>query len=294
PDCRFMTTTVLGDVDGREFKATGKVITSPGWRDVYASSGADKEKEEGEGDDRILPPFTVGESGPQEPSLLKKTTQPPKNYTEGTLLRAMESAGKTVDDEELRDAMKENGIGRPSTRASIIETLFKRRYIARARKSIIATQAGIDLINTIKEELLKSAKLTGLWENKLRRIERGEYSAAQFIDELKVLMNEIVINVLSDNSFSKIDTGVTAARDNKSGGATATAADKPKPTKPRAPRMTKFEQVACPQCGEGHILKGRTAYGCSRYREGCTLRLNFTDYPDSLTPAKLKKMLTAK
>ena len=294
PDCRFMTTTVLGDVDGREFKATGKVITSPGWRDVYASQGTDKEKEEGDGDDRILPPFTVGESGPQEPSLLKKTTQPPKYYTEGTLLRAMESAGKTVDDEELRDAMKENGIGRPSTRASIIETLFKRRYIARSRKSITATQAGIDLINTIKEELLKSAKLTGLWENKLRRIERGDYSAAQFIDELKVLMNEIVINVLSDNSCSKINTGVTSSKDDKNGGKSATGQAKPKPTKPRAPRTTKFEQVACPQCGEGHILKGRTAYGCSRYREGCSLRLNFTDYPDSLTPAKLKKMLSVK
>ena len=294
PDCRFMTTTVLGDVDGREFKATGKVITSPGWRDVYASQGTDKEKEEGDGDDRILPPFTVGESGPQEPSLLKKTTQPPKYYTEGTLLRAMESAGKTVDDEELRDAMKENGIGRPSTRASIIETLFKRRYIARSRKSITATQAGIDLINTIKEELLKSAKLTGLWENKLRRIERGDYSAAQFIDELKVLMNEIVINVLSDNSCSKINTGVTSSKDDKNGGKSATGQTKPKPTKPRAPRTTKFEQVACPQCGEGHILKGRTAYGCSRYREGCSLRLNFTDYPDSLTPAKLKKMLSVK
>ncbi|MDE6065966.1 MAG: DNA topoisomerase III, partial [Duncaniella sp.] len=294
PDCRFMTTTVLGDVDGREFKATGKVITSPGWRDVYASQGTDKEKEEGDGDDRILPPFAVGESGPQEPSLLKKTTQPPKYYTEGTLLRAMESAGKTVDDEELRDAMKENGIGRPSTRASIIETLFKRRYIARSRKSITATQAGIDLINTIKEELLKSAKLTGLWENKLRRIERGDYSAAQFIDELKVLMNEIVINVLSDNSCSKINTGVTSPKDDKNGGKSATGQAKPKPTKSRAPRTTKFEQVACPQCGEGHILKGRTAYGCSRYREGCSLRLNFTDYPDSLTPAKLKKMLSAK
>ncbi|MDE6036933.1 MAG: DNA topoisomerase 3 [Duncaniella sp.] len=294
PDCRFMTTTVLGDVDGREFKATGKVITSPGWRDVYASQGTDKEKEEGDGDDRILPPFAVGESGPQEPSLLKKTTQPPKYYTEGTLLRAMESAGKTVDDEELRDAMKENGIGRPSTRASIIETLFKRRYIARSRKSITATQAGIDLINTIKEELLKSAKLTGLWENKLRRIERGDYSAAQFIDELKVLMNEIVINVLSDNSCSKINTGVTSSKDDKNGGKSATGQAKPKPTKPRAPRTTKFEQVACPQCGQGHILKGRTAYGCSRYREGCSLRLNFTDYPDSLTPAKLKKMLSVK
>ena len=236
----------------------------------------------------------MGESGPQEPSLVKKTTQPPKYYTEGTLLRAMESAGKTVDDEELRDAMKENGIGRPSTRASIIETLFKRRYISRTRKSIMATQAGIDLINTIKEELLKSAKLTGLWENKLRRIERGDYSAAQFIDELKVLMNDIVINVLSDNSNSKINTGVTDEKGRGGNGGSKTDSGKdgaPKPTKPRAPRVTKFEQVECPQCRQGHILKGRTAYGCSRYKDGCALRLNFTEYPESLTPSKLKKAI---
>lgn len=295
PDCRFMTTTVLGDVNDRQFKATGKVITSPGWRDVYAGNNEPKDDAQSDSDDRILPAFAVGESGPQEPSLQKKTTQPPKYYTEGTLLRAMESAGKTVDDEELREAMKENGIGRPSTRASIIETLFKRRYITRARKSIMATQAGIDLIGTIKEELLKSAKLTGLWENKLRRIERGDYSAGQFIDELKTLMNDIVINVLSDNSFSKINTGVVEANGSRNNGTSsagqATGGDKPRPTKPRAPRTTKFEQVTCPMCGQGHILKGRTAFGCSRYREGCTLRLNFTDYPDTLTPAKLAKRL---
>lgn len=248
PDCQFMSTTVLGDVDGQGFKATGKVITSPGWRKVYEgnSPAADEAQDS---DNKILPEFTVGESGPQEPSLVKKTTQPPKYYTEGTLLRAMESAGKTVDDEELRDAMKENGIGRPSTRASIIETLFKRRYISRTRKSIMATQAGIDLINTIKEELLKSAKLTGLWENKLRRIERGDYSAAQFIDELKVLMNDIVINVLSDNSNSKINTGVTDEKGRGGNGGSKTDSGKdgaPKPTKPRAPRVTKFEQVECP------------------------------------------------
>lgn len=293
PDCQFMSTTVLGDVDGQGFKATGKVITSPGWRKVYEGTSPATDEAQ-DSDNKILPEFTVGESGPQEPSLVKKTTQPPKYYTEGTLLRAMESAGKTVDDEELRDAMKENGIGRPSTRASIIETLFKRRYISRTRKSIMATQAGIDLINTIKEELLKSAKLTGLWENKLRRIERGDYSAAQFIDELKVLMNDIVINVLSDNSNSKINTGVTDEKGRGGNGGPKTDSGKdgaPKPTKPRAPRVTKFEQVECPQCRQGHILKGRTAYGCSRYKDGCALRLNFTEYPESLTPSKLKKAI---
>lgn len=164
PDCVFMSTTVLGEVDKIGFKATGKVIVEPGWRIVYGNQQDDDTQSE----DKILPPFVVGESGPHTPSLLKKQTQPPKPYTEGTLLRAMESAGKTVEDEELREAMKENGIGRPSTRAAIIETLFKRRYIFRERKNIKASQAGIDLIATINEELLKSAKLTGLWENKLR------------------------------------------------------------------------------------------------------------------------------
>ncbi|MDE6050687.1 MAG: DNA topoisomerase 3, partial [Paramuribaculum sp.] len=189
PDCIFSTTTVLADIAGLGFKATGKVILTPGWRSIYQKDAP------GEGDrdeaDAILPVFTVGESGPHKPSLAKKQTQPPKFFTEGTLLRAMESAGKLVEDEELREAMKENGIGRPSTRANIIETLFRRGYMMRSGKSIRATEAGIQLIATIHEELLKSAKLTGLWENKLRRIERGDYSAKEFVDELKVLINEI-------------------------------------------------------------------------------------------------------
>ncbi len=290
PDCEFLTTTVIGEVDRYSFRATGKVITAPGWRKVLETQ--QKEDAKDGDDDRILPPFTVGESGPQEPSLVKKTTQPPKYYTEGTLLRAMESAGKTVDDEELREAMKENGIGRPSTRAAIIETLFKRQYIHRKGKSIMASPAGIELIGTIHEELLKSAKLTGLWENKLRRIERGDYPASGFIEELKVLINEIVINVLSDNSHGKINVGPgpqspEAPSDKPDGG-------NPKPTKPRAPRTTKFEQVECPVCHQGHILKGKTAFGCSRFREGCSLRLPFTEYPENLTPAKLKKQLGKK
>lgn len=287
PDCQFLTTTVLGEVDKTAFKTSGKVITAPGWREVFSQYGATEENNE---EDNILPEFKIGETGPQEPSLLKKTTQPPKYYTEGSLLRAMESAGKTVDDEELREAMKDNGIGRPSTRAAIIETLFKRKYIYRARKSIMATQAGIDLINTINEELLKSAKLTGLWENKLRRIERGEYSAANFIAELKALINEIVINVLSDNSHSKILVENRTNGDAPS--ASPEATDKnPKPTKPRAPRIRKFEQVVCPECGKGYILKGKTAFGCSRFREGCQLRLSFEKYPENLTPTKLNKLI---
>lgn len=279
PDCEFMTTTVIGDAGGVGFKATGKVIVEPGWRIVYES---DKSSADEQSEDKILPPFTVGESGPHQPSLLKKMTQPPKYYTEGTLLRAMESAGKTVDDEELRDAMKENGIGRPSTRAAIIETLFKRRYIYRERKNIMASQAGIDLIATINEELLKSAKLTGLWENKLRRIERGEYKASDFIAELKSMVEEIVINVLSDNSSRKIEI----IEEEKKASKAKSSGDRK--------RITKFEQISCPKCGKGHILKGRTAFGCSEYKTGCDLKLPFEQYPETLTPSKLNKLINNK
>jgi DNA topoisomerase-3 len=202
----------------------------------------------------------------------------------------MESAGKTVEDEELRDAMKENGIGRPSTRSAIIETLFKRRYIYRERKNIMASSAGIELIATINEELLKSAKLTGLWENKLRRIERGDYSAAEFIQELKELINSIVINVLNDNSMRRIVVEEDKPTTKKKGAKSAEGEDKPK--KPRRKPIKSFEQVVCPVCGQGHILKGNTAYGCSRFREGCTLRLPFDQYPADLTPSKLANKLS--
>lgn len=291
PDCEFLQTNVVGAAGETEFKASGKVISSQGWRAVFASQNDKKEQEGASSDDKILPPFTIGESGTHEPSLAKKTTQPPKYYTEGTLLRAMESAGKTVDDEELREAMKENGIGRPSTRAAIIETLFRRGYIYRQRKNIMASQAGIDLIATIKEELLKSAKLTGIWENKLRRIERGDYSAAEFIDELKQQISEIVLAVLSDNSQRKIvvETDAMTTKGKNAGSATEAApADKPKaPAKKRAPAVKSLEQITCPLCGKGTLLKGRTAYGCSEFRSGCALRLPFEEYPAELTPAKL-------
>ena len=212
PDCEFMQTTVLADAGGIGFKASGKVVTSPGWRSIYQKPGEQAAGQGGDNngdgsDDGLLPPFAVGESNPHEPSLLKKATQPPKYYTEGTLLRAMESAGKTVDDEALREAMKENGIGRPSTRANIIETLFKRHYIYRKKKNIMASQAGIDLIATINEELLKSAKLTGIWESRLRRIERGDYSPSEFIEDLKGQIGRIVNDVLTDASARRIDTG---------------------------------------------------------------------------------------
>lgn len=293
PDCEFNQTTALGKVADVEFKATGKVITSQGWRAVFdkkTDTTGEGESQDGGDTDRILPPLAAGESGPHTPSLQKRTTQPPKLYTEGTLLRAMETAGKTVDDEELRDAMKENGIGRPSTRASIIETLFNRHYIARQRKNIVATQAGIDLIALINEELLKSAKLTGLWENKLRRIERGDYSASDFIGELKELISSIVLNVLSDNSMRKIaivDAEQQKKNAPKSKSATGTSEGNTKAATPRKPAIKTYEQIQCPLCGKGHILKGRTAFGCSEFHNGCSLRLPFSDYPDTLTPARL-------
>ena len=197
PECKFCTTTVLGESGGVEFKATGKVITDPGWRVVFAQEPADNDKEE---KNQTMPAFTKGESGPHIPELAEKMTQPPKPYTEATLLRAMETAGKTVDDEELRDLMKENGIGRPSTRAEIIKTLFKRNYIRNEKKNIFATATGVELVGIIRNELLKSAELTGQWEKKLRDIERHRYEAKQFVDELKAMLVEVVNSVLRDNT----------------------------------------------------------------------------------------------
>lgn len=197
-DCKFRSTTVLGESAGVEFKTTGKEITEPGWRTVFAGDSNDEKEGEKE---NFLPTFTVGESGPHTPGLAEKWTQPPKPYTEATLLRAMETAGKLVDDEELRDAMKENGIGRPSTRAAIIETLYKRNYIRREKKNIVATPTGIELVGLIKNELLKSAELTGRWEKKLRDIEKRQYEARIFIEELKAMLQEVVNDVLRDNSI---------------------------------------------------------------------------------------------
>lgn len=212
PDCTFEQTTVLGQVDKTKFKATGRIILDQGWKAVYAkeakeaaddddTSNADARNEEAQ----EMPVFTKGESGPHEPKLNKKTTQPPKLYTEGTLLKAMETAGSQVEDEDLREALKANGIGRPSTRAAIIETLYKRGYIEKVRKSIKATEAGIALINLIKVDLLKSAELTGIWENRLRMIERQEYAPAEFLNQLKQMISQITVQVLADNSRVTIE-----------------------------------------------------------------------------------------
>lgn len=205
PDCSFEQTIVNANVDKISFKATGKVILDPGWKTVYAGEKKDDEPEKKDDDDgAVLPVFEKGESGPHSPKLVKKTTQPPKYYTEGTLLKAMETAGASVDDEDLREALKANGIGRPSTRASIIEILYKRGYIVKERKSLRATPAAIELISLIKEELLKSAKLTGIWEGKLRMIERKEYNAAEFIDQIKQMIAEITTAVICDGSNRRI------------------------------------------------------------------------------------------
>ena len=205
PDCKFSTTTVLGEVDKIEFKVSGKEIFEPGWRVVNLKLKEEIETDEKKDDEeRTLPTFKKGESGPHTPTLTEKWTTPPPYYTEATLLRAMETAGKFVDDEELRAALKENGIGRPSSRAGIIETLFKRNYIRRERKRLVATPTGIELIDLIREELLKSCELTGIWEKKLRDIEHKKYDAGQFVEELKAQITEIVNDVLRDNSPRRI------------------------------------------------------------------------------------------
>lgn len=279
PDCEFDQTTVMASVGEHEFKSNGKQIVADGWRVLYKTADKSNSESEDDGSDNILPVFVEGESGPHDPALVKKTTQPPKLYTEGTLLRAMETAGKLVDDEELREAMKENGIGRPSTRAAIIETLFKRKYIRKEKKNLRATSAGIALIDTIKVDLLKSAKLTGIWENKLRKIESREYDAAQFIDELKAQIGEIVYDVLSDNSGSKIAVPEEPRKE---------------PAKKKAvrkPAVKSLDQVVCPLCGKGHIIKGKTAYGCSEYKSGCSFRLPFADVPEKATPAQVNKKI---
>lgn len=305
PDCKFSTTTVLGKVEDVEFKVSGKEILEPGWRTIYAqqqtstpqpnnpqpSSSEDDDKRD---EERTLPTFVKGESGPHTPTLTEKWTTPPKYYTEATLLRAMETAGKFVDDETLRAALKENGIGRPSSRAGIIETLFKRHYIRRERKNLIATATGIELIDIIHEELLKSCELTGIWEKKLRDIEHKKYEAADFINELKQQVTEIVYDVLRDNSNRRVtittDEDLKKAKKKKtaapkkaaaksaatsSTASTKNAAASPQPATSEPSADDSIIGTTCPVCGKGTIIKGRTAYGCSNWKNGCTYRVAF-------------------
>lgn len=312
PDCKFSTTTVLGKVEDVEFKVSGKEILEPGWRTIYAQqqtstpqplnpstsqplnpqpSSDDDDKQD---EERTLPTFVKGESGPHTPTLTEKWTTPPKYYTEATLLRAMETAGKFVDDETLRAALKENGIGRPSSRAGIIETLFKRHYIRRERKNLIATATGIELIDIIHEELLKSCELTGIWEKKLRNIEHKKYEAADFINELKQQVTEIVYDVLRDNSNRRVtittDEDLKKAKKKKtaapkkaaaksaaksSTASTKNAAASPQPATSEPSADDSIIGTPCPVCGKGTIIKGKTAYGCSNWKNGCTYRVAF-------------------
>lgn len=310
PDCKFSTTTVLGKVEDVEFKVSGKEILEPGWRTIYAqqpshpnnpstpqplnSQPSSSEDDDKQDEERTLPTFVKGESGPHTPTLTEKWTTPPKYYTEATLLRAMETAGKFVDDETLRAALKENGIGRPSSRAGIIETLFKRHYIRRERKNLIATATGIELIDIIHEELLKSCELTGIWEKKLRDIEHKKYEAADFINELKQQVTEIVYDVLRDNSNRRVtittDEDLKKAKKKKtaapkkaaaksaatsSTASTKNAAASPQPATSEPSADDSIIGTPCPVCGKGTIIKGKTAYGCSNWKNGCTYRVAF-------------------
>ncbi len=277
PDCKFSTTTVLGKVEKVEFKVSGKEILDPGWRVIYAKEVQTQDDDDTRKDDdeRTLPTFVKGETGPHTQTLTEKWTTPPKYYTEATLLRAMETAGKFVEDEKLRAALKVNGIGRPSSRAGIIETLFKRHYIRRERKNLLATPTGIELINTIKEELLKSCELTGIWEKKLRDIEHNKYDPALFVNELKEQITEIVNDVLRDNSnhrmtiLSEEDIKKSRKRDNK-------PKDEPQQTiSETLPADDSIIGKVCPICGNGTIIKGKSAYGCSNWQNGCKFRLPF-------------------
>lgn len=309
PDCKFSTTTVLGKVEDVEFKVSGKEILQPGWRTIYAqqqtstpqpnntqplNSQPSSDDDDKRDEERTLPTFVKGESGPHTPTLTEKWTTPPKYYTEATLLRAMETAGKFVDDETLRAALKENGIGRPSSRAGIIETLFKRHYIRRERKNLIATATGIELIDIIHEELLKSCELTGIWEKKLRDIEHKKYEAADFINELKQQVTEIVYDVLRDNSNRRVtittDEDLKKAKKKKtaapkkaaaksaatsSTASTKNAAASPQPATSEPSADDSIIGTTCPVCGKGTIIKGKTAYGCSNWKNGCTYRVAF-------------------
>lgn len=293
PDCEVSNTTVIGNVFTHEFKATGKVIVSEGWRALYPKKESEKDPETEPDEEQIMPEFVVGEKGEHTPDLLEKQTQPPKMHTEATLLRAMETAGKQVEDDELRELMKENGIGRPSTRANIIETLFKRRFVVREKKNLVPTKTGIQLIHTIENELLKSAELTGLWEKKLRQIEKGEYDPKMFLDEMKVMVTQLVDEVKRENKKA-----IAIEQEEKP---SKKETEKPKEEKPARARKetTKKEKpkteepatMSCPKCKKGILLKGRTAWGCSEYKNGCTFKVLFEQYGVALTDKQISQLV---
>ena len=289
PDCEVAATTVLATVGPHDFKATGKQVVDPAWRLVIPASK--------QGDDAVLPAYQPGEHGPHAPEIQEKETQPPKYYTEADLLRAMETAGKQVDDEELRELLKENGIGRPSTRAGIIETLLKRQYIRKDKKRLLATVTGIQLIDTIRDDLLKSAELTGQWERKLRMIEAGTYRVADFMEELKVKVNELVYVVKgSPRRAIPVETPPPAVSSSPAAGKKqpkTPSAGKKNPSKaPSAPAPSSpAEPLACPKCGEGRVVKGRRAWGCTRYGKGCDFLIPIEVQGKTLTPKQVEALV---
>lgn len=283
PECKVAKTQVNAEVDGVKFVTKGKEILEEGWRVLFPKERKKTEDDENkEEEENILPSFEKGEQGPHKPSFVEKTTKPPKTYTEASLLRAMETAGKQVDNDELRDLMKANGIGRPSTRANIIETLFKRKYAERRKKQVIPTEMGVQLINTIQNELLKSAELTGLWEKKLKEIEQGEFSAKQFIFNMKKMVDDLVYEV-------RIETGKPRL-------ATEEEIKAKKATEKKAASKSKAGLVnsICPKCQKGRILKGKQYYGCSQWKSGCDLKLPFVYMDKKLTENQLIRLIDKK
>ncbi|MDO5970479.1 DNA topoisomerase 3 [Flavivirga aquimarina] len=256
-DCLVANTTVVGKAADVSFKTKGKEILEKGWRIVFDTSAAPSMTNS----DKLLPAFTKGEKGAHEPSFLEKETKPPNQYTEASLLRAMETAGKQVDDDELRDLMKENGIGRPSTRANIIETLFKRKYIKRNKKQVLPTETGIQLIDTIQNKLLKSAELTGSWEKQLKDIEKGKYSAGTFIKNMKRMVDALVYEVRSETKRANISYETTV---------------KKREAKASGKKQAGITAEVCPKCKKAQLLKGKTAYGCSGFKSGCDFVMPFS------------------
>lgn len=291
PDCIFAKTTVIGESAGVTFKTTGKEILEPGWRALYPKPPAKPAGKQKEEEEKILPAFTAGEEGPHEPNLAEKQTTPPKPYTEATLLRSMETAGKKVDDADLRDLMKANGIGRPSTRAAIIETLFRRKYIRREKKLILPTEMGVQLIDTIQNELLKSPELTGQWEKQLREIEAGSHTAESFIGDMEKMVAALVAEVKQDQNASPLSLPPkTPGKRWKTKTPEDTAAARPS-TRKRPESAAKVTGQSCPKCRKGTLLKGKTAYGCSRWREGCSFRLPFVFAEKSIPEKQLLRLL---
>ncbi|NME71366.1 DNA topoisomerase 3 [Flammeovirga aprica] len=283
PDCKVAKTEVLGKVEKVNFKTTGREILEPGWRILFKKEEEEekkrKKKKGEEEEEQTLPTFQQGEKGPHKPFINNKETKPPKLYTEATLLRAMETAGKSIDDEELRKAMKENGIGRPSTRANIIETLFKRKYIEKQRKSLVPTQAGLSLIQTIQNELLKSAELTGIWEKKLRQIEDGDYDINLFMNEIKEMVTEVVQNVKMRRSNFKIETPTSSLPK-------VSSTSNKKKTEPKEIKLT------CPKCKSREVMKGNTAYGCLGWKtKECDFLVPFKYENKKLTDKQIQSLI---